>query len=712
MYDVKTQLRAFLEETPEVTLDEILSVATEEAGPDRARPQQVSPRRGLLVAVGTAAAVLLIVGIVGAVMLASRSTVSDPVTPSVTTTTIATTPIRVDELVWSRIATEAAVFTDAWIGWVTVFDGELVAVGEDVSGAAAWTSPDGLTWARVPIDEAAFGGRLETIAEGGPGLVAVGGGQAYTSLDGAEWMEALCPECSPDGEFGYVADLAVGESGLVAVGNATDEGTGTAFLWTSADGITWTRVAYDGIVEMEGVTAGGPGFVAVGHSPSGAEVLTSSDGTSWSQLPRNEDVFGGSLLRSVVAMGDGLVALGEWPWGSGQAWTSLDGIQWARVPDVEEVFDGASIHDAAIFGDRLIAVGDSSIWIAAPPGSIEVATAAAPESEPNRLVTGEAVNPWRTTEITEPWARDVVDVAVLPEGGFAVASRYGGGVFWSPDGESWRDANPNGLASLPAWPDDDDLRVIAALPGRLALLDSSQPAVWLGDLATGEWDVIEPNWEDTDPSDVRMVIASNEEQILVAGRYWDSDNRTVGVVTWLIDPDTGRVDHGALPLGFAASAGTWNGNGLEAVWFGDRWVIAAGNSTAVSDDGLNWATNRDGDGLASSDRFVASLTASSSGLMASSCEWAHHAWFSEDGLTWTEKPAVPAGHYGFAYSNSLGFVVVSERVFTSPDGRAWKWTLGPQLDDNIIDLAASGSSVFVLTKTQSVAAIPYVMTLE
>ena len=351
----------------------------------------------------------------------------------------------------------------------------------------------------------------------------------------------------------------------------------------------------------------------------------------------------------------------------------------------------------------------------APATPTTVATTpAAAESDSRGLVSGEAVNPWKTTEVTEPWACDVVDVAALPEGGFAVATRYEGGVFWSGDGDSWQDANPDGLASLPVWPDDDNLRVITALPGRVAVLDSRAPVVWLGDLITGQWQPVTLDWENTVPFFDRMVITSSHEEILVAGRYGDNDELAGHTLVWLIDPNTGQVDRVALPPEFAksTSADTWSRNGLEAARFGNRWVLAAGDSTAVSLDGLTWAINHDEDGLASGDRGVASLTAGSNGLIATTCEWAHRSWLSKDGLEWTEAPAVPAHHYGFAYSDTLGFVVVSERVFTSADGRAWEWTLGPQLEDNIIDTAASGDNVFILTKTHSVAAVPYIMTLD
>ena len=49
-----------------------------------------------------------------------------------------------------------------------------------------------------------------------------------------------------------------------------------AAVWTSVDGITWTRVPHDealfGDTTMSSVTAGGPGLVAVGESEEGTVV--------------------------------------------------------------------------------------------------------------------------------------------------------------------------------------------------------------------------------------------------------------------------------------------------------------------------------------------------------------------------------------------------------------------------------------------------------
>jgi hypothetical protein len=236
-----------------------------------------------------------------------------------------------DGFVWSRVPHDEAVFggdsRQMMLG-VTKGGPGLVAVGTDgysyqedddyqhveipdelAADAAVWTSPDGFTWSRVPHDDATFGGlgeqRMESVTAGGPGLVAVG---------------------SVTGELvgRYAFDAAV---------------------WTSPDGFTWTRVPHDEDIfatsggevyagyheeQMLSVTAGGPGLVAVGFdSPDecgwDSAVWTSPDGLNWSRVPdeRNCDVAGPyDRMLSVTVGPSGLVAVGEehGPGGAAAVW--------------------------------------------------------------------------------------------------------------------------------------------------------------------------------------------------------------------------------------------------------------------------------------------------------------------------------------------------------------------------------------------------------
>ena len=57
-----------------------------------------------------------------------------------------------------------------------------------------WTSTDGITWSRVPHDEAVLGGEIRQemfdVTVGGPGLVAIGSDESRGDLDAAVWTAA------------------------------------------------------------------------------------------------------------------------------------------------------------------------------------------------------------------------------------------------------------------------------------------------------------------------------------------------------------------------------------------------------------------------------------------------------------------------------------------------------------------------------------------
>ena len=293
-----------------------------------------------------------------------------------------------DGATWSRVPHDEAVFGEASMSSVTAGGPGLVAVGDGDLGAAVWTSPDGVTWTRVPHDQAVFGeASMSSVTVGGPGLVAVGtGGPAYvwhydvyevelidaavwTSVDGVTWTRVPHDEAI----FGEASMLSVtaGGPGLVAVGGAEDH----AVVWTSVDGVTWSRVPHDEAVLgrggqwMNSVIAGGPGLVAVGRndlsflarsSPvGGAGVWTSPDGFTWSWVRRAEGTGrapgGGRSLWSITEAGPGLVAVGE----EGAVWTSVDGITWSR----EAIFGGVSVNSVTVGGPGLVAVGTGGrIW--------------------------------------------------------------------------------------------------------------------------------------------------------------------------------------------------------------------------------------------------------------------------------------------------------------------------------------------------------------
>jgi hypothetical protein len=225
----------------------------------------------------------------------------------------------VDGFTWSRVPHDESVFGSGVMNSVTAGGPGLVAVGEDNDDAAVWTSVDGFTWSRVPHDEVVFEGvgnpeiwgglsflSMASVTSGGPGLVAVGGdifgAVVWTSVDGFTWSRV--PHDEAVFGSGVMSSVTAGGPGLVAVGRSDNEfnvdlsaevlrakcdrgftgafSCSAAVVWTSSDGITWSRVLgheadfFGG--GMTSIAAGPSGLVAVGADEAGAAVWVTEEG--------------------------------------------------------------------------------------------------------------------------------------------------------------------------------------------------------------------------------------------------------------------------------------------------------------------------------------------------------------------------------------------------------------------------------------------------
>jgi hypothetical protein len=374
------------------------------------------------------------------------------------TTVPATTVVPVvpaTPMTWDRIDDAVAFGGDDGIRLMTdiaVRDGIAVAVGADGADdgqffdAAVWYSVDGVSWNRVPHDEAVFGGdghqRMNSVVALESGFLAVGsdgdvpGAPAPTfpgdvrdidgswdwgdsrgvesnaavwrSDDGISWVRVPHVDAFSEADGGAVmSDVALGESGLVAVGlvfGRTEPfaifrlgelplmGGGDlaepsdvvidvdAAVWRSSDGVSWSRVSAEDETfggdtvrqSMNAVTAGGPGFVAVGQEgfdflgfdewtpTSGnntdgrdhvadnvAAVWTSPDGETWTRVANEPslahsggEVTGWAVMSDIAPYAQGLVAVGrdvwvaeEYPYPAGVnvVWFSADGLSWRAV---------------------------------------------------------------------------------------------------------------------------------------------------------------------------------------------------------------------------------------------------------------------------------------------------------------------------------------------------------------------------------------------
>jgi hypothetical protein len=159
---------------------------------------------------------------------------------------------------------------------------------------------------------------------------------ASTGGIGLGWRAVGDPDLAFDEGSSLLEAVIPGGPGAIA----SAFGLAEPVILTTADGLDWVpaTVGHDGDgCGVQALTAGGPGYVAVGICVSGvaayrAAAWTSVDGMTWSQVP-DSPAFEDAQMAWVVNLGEELLAVGV-TMGDPQesiAWMSSDGIAWSRV---------------------------------------------------------------------------------------------------------------------------------------------------------------------------------------------------------------------------------------------------------------------------------------------------------------------------------------------------------------------------------------------
>jgi hypothetical protein len=224
-----------------------------------------------------------------------------------------------------------------------------------------WISGDGVTWEQVAlpgllseqgrsvedelvantrgVSEGDLAAMVYDISVGGPGLVAVGRSVPGTSCE----------------TFPIPGALEPGAEGPVE--GCIPQGTQRGVVWTSSDGRTWTKLPADPVVDgadIYGVASDGDSLVAVGfHHELGTSgsgdffgdsvVWTSPDGITWTRRPHDQELFGGSVMHRLVYGPGGYLAVG-WAlprndFEESIYWMSPDGHEWTRITIPDELLD-------------------------------------------------------------------------------------------------------------------------------------------------------------------------------------------------------------------------------------------------------------------------------------------------------------------------------------------------------------------------------------
>lgn len=128
-----------------------------------------------------------------------------------------------------------------------------------------------------------------------------------------------------------------------------------SIIWRSTDGRHWERTLRTSTDQrISAITAGGPGFVAVGANGTQAAVWTSKDGVTW--RPVVDSAFERGWMQSIVATRSGLVAFGgRSDTDSRVIWTSPDGIAWLAATNESGLRVARGVEAVAAWDGRALA---------------------------------------------------------------------------------------------------------------------------------------------------------------------------------------------------------------------------------------------------------------------------------------------------------------------------------------------------------------------
>lgn len=271
--------------------------------------------------------------------------------------------------------------------------------GADEADAAVWQSTDGREWAAVgsaTIEGVPGFQSMYGLIDVDGGLVAVGvddrGGSSdaavWRSEDSREWIRENREELSGvEGRQAMLDVIRVGD-GYLAVGvDDSVDGTGDAAVWTSVDGISWSRVAEESLAgapgrqEMFAVVVEGDRLLAAGSSVdaesgvSDAAIWESNDGgASWERIeaPGLAGSDGTQIMQDLAIIDGILVATGvddgNDPDGDAAIWISPDAEEWrpvatevlGGVPGRQEMFGLLPTADGLLVGGS--SEGDLGLW--------------------------------------------------------------------------------------------------------------------------------------------------------------------------------------------------------------------------------------------------------------------------------------------------------------------------------------------------------------
>jgi len=222
-------------------------------------------------------------------------------------------------------------------------------------------------------------------------------------------------------------------------------------MWTSTDGVAWTRVsppADFASASVYTVDGGHPGFIATGTLKDGLTqaIWTSSDGRSWLSKILPKSAFGEVIVQGATAFAGGYVASGAIRGDDGcggpryltpSLWWSADGTAWSRAPlagaapataasmTVTKVSDNALMAvanewDAAtqVSSTKVWVTGDGRAWRQVASPSSLLGDVIQTDGQHGLAISDAGADPLQTsTPLTVATVADDLSVRVLVEVG-------------------------------------------------------------------------------------------------------------------------------------------------------------------------------------------------------------------------------------------------------------------------------------------------------
>lgn len=233
---------------------------------------------------------------------------------------------------WSVLQPSASV-TDANAEDVVWNGSKFVVTGNFISFSLS--SSDGVNWVKTSSSAP------KKITWDGTNFVGTGGNRVFTSADGLSWSRVILTNSPTPGLF----DIAWDGSQYIAIGSL-----GTIYTSSDSTTDTWlSRTVTPSITDnLNAINADGPVPVVVGNA--GTVLISSDNGVNWA-APATLPAISSENLFDVIWTGTQFVAVGD----DGTVITSSDGNSWAQ----KAVFTIYSLRAIHWDGTQYIAVSSN-----------------------------------------------------------------------------------------------------------------------------------------------------------------------------------------------------------------------------------------------------------------------------------------------------------------------------------------------------------------